>query len=121
VIDNDIQPKIARLAPKKSIALPIIDCCCNRPGQCLRAVWSKIPYLPFMSHFQSYKYFRFWWPRCHFRLSIVVAVTFMEPIMLRKCRNCRWNFDAIYHSSRDKYFWFRQPFPSRWSFIIEIV
>jgi len=48
------------------------------------------------------KYFRFLWPHCHFRLSVLVAITWRHFIWARhgqKSRTCCWNFDAICCSS----------------------
>ena len=49
-----------------------------------------------------YKYFQFLGPTCHFRLSVIVAITWRHIIRARrsrKSRTCRWNFDAICCSS----------------------
>jgi len=56
----------------------------------------------YLSQFQRYKYFRFWGPHCHFRLSVIVAITWRHFIRAghgRKSRTFRWNFDAICCSS----------------------
>jgi len=45
----------------------------------------------------------FWHQSCHFGLSVVVGITWLHFCRLhrrRKCRTCRWNFDAIWHSYR---------------------
>jgi len=60
--------------------------------------------IPEIQVFPEYKYFRFGRPYCYFRLSVVVAIIwghFLWTRHGRKTPNCRWNFDAIYHSSRD--------------------
>ena len=36
----------------------------------------------YLSHFQRYKYFRFAWPYCYFRLSSVVEITIFELAMV---------------------------------------
>jgi len=49
------------------------------------------------------KYFRFRRPYCYFWLSVIVSTIwghFLWTRHGRKRKKCRWNFDAIYHSSR---------------------
>jgi len=58
----------------------------------------------FLSYFEKYKYFRFGRTYCNFRLSVVDAIIWGQFIWTRngrKPQNCRWNFEAIYYSSRD--------------------
>jgi len=103
--DNDRLSKIPILAPKTSILLfPVVGRCRNLPGSVSsRWAWSKTPDLPlelsfYLSQFQRYKYFLFRWPHCHFRLSVIIAMTWPHFIRARpgrKCRTSRWNFDAI--------------------------
>jgi len=48
--------------------------------------------------------FPVWGSQWHFRLSIIVAITWRHFIRVhhgRKSRTCRWNFDAICCSSSD--------------------
>jgi len=102
---------MATLAPKTSILpFPVVDNCRNRPGAVsLSSAWPKSPDLclefrSYMQRFQRYKYFRFGRPHCHFRLSVVVAISWRQSYQARhgrKCRICRWNFDAICYNSRD--------------------
>jgi len=50
------------------------------------------------------KYFRFRWPIAISgwrSLSQLFGGTFFELVMVENPRNCRWNFDSIYHSSRE--------------------
>ena len=50
------------------------------------------------------KYFPLKRPYCYFRLSVAYAIIwghFLWTSHGRKPQNGRWNFDAIYHSSRD--------------------
>jgi len=72
------------------------DRCRNRPGiVSSSSAWSKTPDLPleFRSHisrFERYKYFRFWRPYWHFRLFVVVSVTWWHFYRARHGRKCRY-------------------------------
>ena len=65
-----------------TLPFPVVGRRCNRPRSVsLRWAWSKTPGLPstlqwYLSFCRRYKYFRFRWPRCYFRLSVNVAFTF---------------------------------------------
>ena len=53
---------------------------------------------------QSYNYIRFGRSYCYFRLLVVVRIIWRHFLWTRhdrKSQICRWNFDAIYRSSRD--------------------
>jgi len=94
--DNDRQSEIAIWPPKAEVLY-------------LNSTWSRTPELllelqRYLSQFQRYKYFRYGRPYCYFQLSVVFAIIWGHyPWTLHgwKPQNCRWNFDAIYRSSRD--------------------
>jgi len=101
---NDRLSEIARLGPKTSILpFPVVGRCHNRPGsvssswpwsKTLICCWNCHP----ACHSSRLSYFRFWRTRCHFRLSIIVAITwrhFIRALHGQESRTCRWNFDAI--------------------------
>ena len=90
--NNERQPEIATWPPKPEILISL------KASKFQRQFWGFRPCLA------EIKYFRFRRPYCYFRLSVVVAFIgghFLWTRHGRKPQNCRWNFDAICHSSRE--------------------
>jgi len=81
------------MVPTTSILLfPVVGRCRSLPESVSSSwAWSKTPVWRWKCHpiyeFPRDKYFRFWWPQCHFRLSVIVAITWQHFTRLAMVEN----------------------------------